>query len=240
MKYDAFTGTLADRTLVGKTLARPTRRDLLKTLGALPLLAGAAGLLPARASASTPSAAELTDQDRGDLKRAENYLNGITTMRARFQQYSSTAGLAFGRIYLRRPGKLRVEYDPPLKVIIVADGLVVSYYDKELDQINQVPISASPLWFLLRETVSFRNGVTVSGVDRQPGTLSISAFESGSPEAGQIDLLFSDDPLELRQWTITDPQGNKIRVGLQDITFGGALANSLFATPSKTLPSQNR
>jgi hypothetical protein len=86
MKYDAFTGTLADRTLVGKTLARPTRRDLLKTLGALPLLAGAAGLLPARASASTPSAAELTDQDRGDLKRAENYLNGITTMRARFQQ----------------------------------------------------------------------------------------------------------------------------------------------------------
>jgi outer membrane lipoprotein-sorting protein len=236
MKYDAFAGTLAD-----ERLAAPTRRGLLKTLGALPLLAaGASSLLSAPASASTPQAKELTDQDRKDLKRAEAYLNGITTMRAKFQQYSNTAGLAFGKIYLRRPGRLRVEYDPPLKVIIVADGLVVSYYDMELDQISQVPIGSSPLWFLLRETVSFSNGVTVSGIDRQPGALHISAFESGSPEAGEIDLIFADNPLELRQWTVLDPQGNQIRVGLQDVTLGGALANSLFATPSKGLPAQNR
>lgn len=105
MKYDPFIGTLTDRAPVGRTSAVPTRRDLLKALGALPLLAGVAGLLPARASASTPSAAELTDQDRGDLKRAENYLNGITTMRARFQQYSSTAGLAFGKNLSAPPGQ---------------------------------------------------------------------------------------------------------------------------------------
>jgi outer membrane lipoprotein-sorting protein len=217
------------------------RRGFPKTLGALPLLAaGASVLLPRPASASAPAAKELTDQDRGDLKRAEEYLDGITTMRAKFQQYSNTSGLAFGKIYLRRPGRLRVEYDPPLKVVIVADGLVVSYYDMDLDQISQVPIGASPLWFLLRETVSFKNGVTVSAVDRQPGALHIAAFESGSPEAGQIELAFADDPLELRQWTVIDPQGNQIRVGLQDVTFGGALANSLFATPSKGLPSDKR
>jgi outer membrane lipoprotein-sorting protein len=236
MKYDAFAGTLAD-----ETLAAPTRRKLLKTLGALPLLAaGASGLLARPASADTPQAKDLTDQDHADLKRAEDYLNGITTMRAKFQQYSSTAGLAFGKIYLRRPGRLRVEYDPPLKIIIVADGLVVSYYDKELDQLSQVPIGSSPLWFLLREDVSFSHGVTVSGLDRQPGTLRISAYESKSPEAGQIDLVFADNPLELRQWTILDPQGNQIRVGLQDMTLGGALANSLFATPSKSAPGETR
>jgi outer membrane lipoprotein-sorting protein len=235
MRYDAFAGTLAD-----EGMAVLTRRRLLKTLGALPLLAGASSLLSTRAFADTPTAKELTDQDHADLKRAEDYLNGITTMRAKFQQYSSTAGLSFGKIYLRRPGRLRVEYDPPLKVIIVADGLVVSYYDIELDQISQVPIGSSPLWFLLRETVSFSNGVTVSGLDRQPGALRISAFESKSPEAGQIDLVFADNPIELRQWTILDPQGNQIRVGLQDVTLGGALANSLFATPTKGLPAQNR
>ena len=236
MRYDAFTGPLADATL-----AALTRRGLLKTLGALPLLAaGASALLPRPASAAMPVGKDLTDQDRGDLERAADYLNGITTMRAKFQQYSNTAGLAFGKIYLRRPGKLRVEYDPPLKVIIVADGLVVSYYDMDLDQISQVPIGSSPLWFLLRETVSFKNGVTVSEVIREPGALRISAFESGSPEAGKIELAFADDPLELRQWTIIDPQGNQIRVGLQDVTMGGALANALFATPSKGLPSDNR
>jgi outer membrane lipoprotein-sorting protein len=236
MRYDAFAGALGD-----ETLAAPTRRGLLRTLGALPLLAVAAsGLRSAPAWAAKPEAKELTDQDREDLARAETYLNGITTMRAKFQQYSSTAGLAFGRIYLRRPGRLRVEYDPPVKVLIVADGLVVTYYDLELDQLNQAPIGASPLWFLLREKVSFRHGVTVSGVDRQPGALHISVFESDSPEAGQIDLVFSDNPLELRQWTIVDQQGNQIRVGLQDVTFGGALANSLFATPSKAPPGENR
>lgn len=237
MRYDAFAGTLAD----GK-LAAPTRRGLLKTLGALPLLAvGATALRPAPARADNkPAAKELTDQDRADLARAETYLNGITTMSAKFQQYSSTAGLAFGKIYVRRPGRLRVEYDPPVKVLIVADGLVVTYYDLELDQLNQVPIGSSPLWFLLRDKVSFRHGVTVSGIDRQPGALHISVFESDSPEAGQIDLAFSDNPLELRQWTIVDQQGNQIRVGLQDVTFGGALANALFATPSKGMPSENR
>src|SRR5512147_480932 len=112
MRYDAFTGPLADATL-----AAPTRRGLLKTLGALPLLAaGASAFLPRPASAAQPVGKDLTDQDRGDLERAADYLNGITTMRAKFQQYSNTAGLAFGKIYLRRPGKLRVEYDPPLKV----------------------------------------------------------------------------------------------------------------------------
>jgi outer membrane lipoprotein-sorting protein len=227
--------------LADERLAAPTRRGLLKALGALPLLAaGASSLLSARASAATPAAKELTDQDREDLKRAEAYLNGISTMRAKFQQYSSTAGLAFGKIYLRRPGRLRVEYDPPLKIVIVADGLVVSYYDMELDQLSQVPIGSSPLWFLLREDVSFSHGVTVSGIDRQPGALRISAFESKSPEAGQIDLVFADNPLELRQWTILDPQGNQIRVGLQDVTLGGTLANSLFATPSKTTPGETR
>ncbi|QEX25157.1 outer-membrane lipoprotein carrier protein [Hypericibacter adhaerens] len=228
-----FAGTPADAT--------PTRREVLKTLGALPLIAaGASSLWSVPAAAATPSAKELTGQDRADLKRAADYLNGITTMRAKFQQYSNTAGLAFGKIYLRRPGRLRVEYDPPLKVIIVADGLVVSYYDQELDQISQVPIGSSPLWFLLRETVSFSNGVTVSDLQRQPGSLRVSAFESGSPEAGQIELLFADNPIELRQWTILDPQGNQIRVGLQDVTLGGALANALFATPSKSTPGENR
>jgi outer membrane lipoprotein-sorting protein len=234
MRQDAFAGTPPDERKT--TLAR---RDLLKTLAALPLLAaGVSSLLPVRAWASTPTAKELTDQDQEDLRRAADYLNSITTMKAKFQQYSNTAGLAFGRIYLRRPGMLRVEYDPPLKVLIVADGLMVSYFDKELNQLNQVPISASPLWFLLRETVSFKHGITVSAVDRQPGALHIVAFEKDSPEAGQIDLMFSDNPIELRQWTILDAQGNQTRVGLQDMVFGDALANSLFATPSKEMENR--
>jgi outer membrane lipoprotein-sorting protein len=238
--HDDGTGAAKAATQGGRIA--PTRRELLRSLGGLPLLAAFMALSRRALAAvpATPQAANLSDQDRADIARAEAYLNAITTMRAKFQQYSDNNGLAYGRIYLRRPGRIRVEYDPPVKVLIVADGLVVTYYDGELDQINQVPIGSSPLWFLLRDHVSFSKGVTVSGVERGPGVLHISVFESDSPESGQITLVFADNPLELKQWTVLDPQGNRVRVGLQDVSLGGALAPALFATPSTKRQSEGR
>jgi len=207
---------------------RPSRRRVLAAglgIAALPLAF-------AHARASSPAAANLSAQDVADLKRAEEYINGISTLRANFQQYSNASGLASGRIYLRRPGRLRVEYDPPVQALIVADGLVVSYYDGELDQVTQAPIGSSPLWFLLRDDVSFSEGVSVSEVSRAPGALRISAFESDDPDAGQVTLVFADQPLQLKQWSIVDSQGVEVRVGLQGVSLGGALANELFTTPT--------
>lgn len=210
-------------------LPRATRRNFLAGAGAFALLPlFASGV----ARASAPSAVTLTEQDVADLTRLEDYLNGISTLRANFQQYTNNGGLAYGRIYLRRPGRLRVEYDPPVQVLIVADGIVVSYYDGELDQVTQAPIGSSPLWFLLREDISLREGVAIAGIDRAPGVIRVSAFEDDEPEAGQVTLVFADAPLQLKQWSILDAQGTEVRVGLQGVSLGGALANELFATPT--------
>jgi len=89
------------------------RRALLRAGAGL---AGAAALglaLPRIAFAETAQEAQLTDADKVDIARIEGYLNGLTTVKASFQQFTKNEGLAFGRIYLRRPGRLRVEYDPP-------------------------------------------------------------------------------------------------------------------------------
>jgi outer membrane lipoprotein-sorting protein len=211
---------------------RPTRRRFLAATAGLAALPLAASLLGTRAMASMPTAASLSGQDLADIQRIEQYLNAISTLRANFQQYSNASGLSSGRIYLRRPGRLRVEYDPPVQALIVADGLVVSYYDGELDQVTQAPIGSSPLWFLLRDEVSFSDGVSVSGIERAPGVLRISAFESDQPDAGEVSLVFSDQPLQLKQWAIVDSQGVEVRVGLQGVNLGGALANELFSTPT--------
>jgi outer membrane lipoprotein-sorting protein len=195
-------------------------------LSLLPLLS--AGI----ARAAAPAAVALTDQDIADLTRIEAYLNGISTLRANFQQYTNTGGLAYGRIYLRRPGRLRVEYDPPVQALIVADGIVVSYYDGELDQVTQAPIGSSPLWFLLRKDISLREGVAIAGIDRAPGVIRVRAFENDEPEAGQVTLVFADGPLQLKQGSILDAQGTEVRDGLQGVSLGGELPNELFATPS--------
>src|SRR5262245_127066 len=83
-----------------------TRRMLLAGIGGMAALAAS----PWRPALAAQAAKQLTEEDRADLKRVEEYLNGIRTMQARFQQFSPNAGLAFGNIYMRRPGQLRVEY----------------------------------------------------------------------------------------------------------------------------------
>src|SRR5690606_32753445 len=119
------------------------RRRFLTGMGA----PAVATLLPRAGARAATGPLVLDEEARADIAREEDYLTSITTLRARFQQYSEGGGVVFGNIYVRRPGRMRVEYDPPVPVILVADGIVVSYYDSELDQLNQVPISATPAWF---------------------------------------------------------------------------------------------
>ncbi len=222
-------------------VSRPTlsRRHLLQ-LGA----ASFAGTLAApfilrAARADNAQQAALSETDKVDVARIEGYLNGLSSVKASFQQYTNSEGLAFGRIYLRRPGRLRVEYDPPSEIVLVADGTLLSYYDSELNHIEQVPLKLSPMWFLLRQNVKLGGDVTVTQFKRASGNIMIGLVQSDEPDAGSVQLEFGDKPLELRQWTITDPAGTEVRVGLYDAEFGVPLANELFATPRKK-PRNNR
>src|SRR6266436_6417975 len=125
----------------------------------------------------------------------------------------------------------RVEYEPPMAVLLVADGLWVNYYDSDLDQLTQIPISQTPVWFLLQETIDFSPAITVTRIERSPGAIRLSLYQTEHPDAGSASLTFADDPLQLKQWTITDSQGTEVEIALEDAVFGGALANDLFATP---------
>lgn len=209
------------------------RRTLLRGAAALGAAAFALGALPRLALSETAQAAQLTDTDKADIARVEEYLNGITTMKASFQQYSEGDGLAFGRIYLRRPGRLRVEYDPPSEVLLIADGTLLSYYDAELNHIEQVPLKLSPMWFLLRADVHLGGDVTVTQFKKAANSILIGLVQSDEPDAGSVVLELGDKPLELRQWTITDSAGSQVRVGLYDAEFGVDLSPALFATPRK-------
>ena len=200
---------------------------------------GMGALRGRRAFAASPQAAQLTDADKVDIKRVEGYLNALTSVKASFQQYTDSEGLAFGRIYLRRPGRLRVEYDPPSEILLVADGTLLSYYDAELKHLEQVPLKLSPMWFLLRENVTLGGDVTVTQFERAPGALQIGLVQSDEPDAGSVVLEFGDKPLELRQWTLIDPAGTQVRVGLYNSEFGVKLDNALFATPRSPERNQN-
>jgi outer membrane lipoprotein-sorting protein len=199
-----------------------TRRDLfaaISGLGALALVPGA--LAPRSARALTPA-------DTADLQRVQDYLNNIHTLQSRFEQISNDGGVATGTLYLSRPGKMRVEYDPPVPILLVATDNRIWYYDKKLEQVSFFDLKDTPAWFLLQDNVSFGGDISVSNLERDPGALRVTLHEAKNPSLGQATLVMSDKPLELKKWQILDAQQKEVTVTLDDPHYGGALNPQLF------------
>ena len=175
-----------------------------------------------------PAAAPLSEQDLADVARVEAYLNSIQTLKARFLQVGPDGGLSEGNFYLRRPGRLRFEYDPPIPVLMVADGTWVVFYDSEIEQVTRVPLNSTPLAVLVRDPIRLQGSVTVTRVERATGTLRLTLLDSDEPDEGSITLVFSDRPLALRQWLVRDPQGLETTIAMSKAQYNLILDPALF------------
>jgi len=184
----------------------------------------------------------LSDQDKADIARAETYMNGVTTLKARFQQYAPNGNIAEGTAYFWRPGRMRLQYDPPSPLLVVADGSFLIVHDRELGEPSYIPLGSTPAGVLVRENVQL-NGkdLSVTKVTRAPGVLNISLVESDDPGQGELTLVFSESPFQLRQWRVLDAQGNLTTVSLYESQSGISLDRSLFEfkDPKFTKPKLN-
>lgn len=199
-----------------------SRRQALALVSAL--TAGAA-MLPARAATTPP---KLDPRDAADVARAESYLNSIRTLQGKFIQTSSNGGYAEGKIYLRRPDHLRLDYAPPAKLQVYADGFWLIYADFELHNVDQVPLSTTPAAVLTADKVKLSGDVTVLGVTRGKQTLDIRMTQTSDPDQGKLVLAFSDAPLQLRSWTVIDAQGIHTRVALVNTEFNTPVDPEVF------------
>ncbi len=170
----------------------------------------------------------LNQRDREDLARVERYLTEIRTLESRFLQVSSTGAAVEGDLFINRPGRLRFEYDPPFPILLLADGLVLLHYDKELKEETYLPLWETPLWFLLRDEVELDDSVRVAEIERGPGSLRITVEENADESRGRVTLVFADSPLLLKKWVITDPQGITTEIALLGPRVGVAIDDEVF------------
>lgn len=185
-----------------------------------------AGLLTLSVSTAADTPAE---SDADLLERASSYLNTIDTLQARFLQVDGRGGVAEGDLYVDRPGKMRLAYDPPTPVLIVADGYYVIYVDLELGEPSYLDIGETPAAFLLEPTWSFTDDtVSVKDIVRQPGLVEITATQTDDPTSGDLTFVFSEAPFELRQWRVKDAQSQEITVTLFETKTGLDLDSNLF------------
>jgi len=173
-------------------------------------------------------AAPLTEQDKADVARVETYLNGFRTLSGRFLQVGPDGLSSEGKVWLSRPGRMRFEYDPPVPILVVGDGTFVIFHDKELGQVDRIPLGATPLAFILRDEVKLSGGLSVDSVERQRGVLRLTLFDTARPKEGKLILTFSDGPLTLRQWQIVDAQGKTTNINLNDVALNETFPGRLF------------
>ncbi|MDD2876389.1 MAG: outer membrane lipoprotein carrier protein LolA [Acidiphilium sp.] len=155
--------------------------------------------------------------DQAVLTQVAAYLNGLKTITARFMQVGPDGSVRTGQAIVQRPGKMRFQYDKPNPQLLVAGFGLLVYHDPQLDQTTNIPLSSTPLGILLDKNIRLSGAVTVTKVSQPPGEVQVSLIRTGKAEQGHITLVFSTNPLELRQWRVTDTQGQLTQVSLYDL-----------------------
>jgi len=180
----------------------------------------ALGAAPARA---------LSPADQEVVAQAETYFDQVHTLKAHFLQEAGNGAETEGTLYIDRPGKLRLEYQPPSPILVVTDGDSLVYYDKSLQQVSYIDLDSTMAGVLVREHVKLDgDDLKVVAVGHRPGTDIVTVTRRKDPSQGRIALMFSEKPFELRQWQVTDQQGQVTAVTLYDTQSGLALDPSLF------------
>ena len=194
----------------------------------LNLLRSLAAFVGVFAVALQAHAAPLKPQDVTDLAKISAYLNAITSMQASFVQVGPNGELDQGTIYARKPGRLRFEYAPPSPYLIVSDGVTIAVANSKLRTVDRYPLVDNPLSLILRENVDLTKDARITAVERQSGTLRITATEKSGPMKGQVTLIFASPATELRQWIITDAQGLQTMIALKNMKTNVELRPELF------------
>ena len=200
------------RTFVSRTVS-------VVTAASLPLVRPARG---------APAPVAPSQQNKADIGRAETYLNGLKSLKARFTQVAQDGGLSEGTAWLVRPGRMRFQYDPPAPFLLIAAHGVLTFHDSALQQTSNIGLNRTPLGILLAEHVELSGAVTVTDIQRVPGQLQLTLVRTDSAGDGGLTLIFADQPLTLRQWTVVDAQRRETRVTLYNVQTGGSFDPQLF------------
>lgn len=155
------------------------------------------------------------------LSKVNTYFNGIRTLVGNFTQVGPDGSKADGKFFLQKPGKVRFYYQRPSTTDIIADGKSLVVRDRKLATQDVYPLNQTPLKFLLDNNLDLSRDSKVVAVYEEPGLVTV-ALEEETTFGGKARVLIvfgtqDQKNFELKQWTITDPQGLDTTVALSEL-----------------------
>lgn len=163
------------------------------------------------------------------LPQISDYLNQLQTAQGGFTQVNGDGTLSTGQIYIKRPGRIRFEYNPPQESLVMAGGGQLAIFDPRSNTgPDRYPLSQTPLNVILQRNVDLTAARMVTGTVSDGTTTTVTVQDPDNPQYGNIQLVFTANPVELRQWIITDDLGNQTTMVLNDLTTGAAIGDIMF------------
>ncbi|MBR2654894.1 LolA family protein [Yoonia sp.] len=163
------------------------------------------------------------------LPQISDYLNQLQTAQGGFTQINGDGTLSTGQIYIKRPGRIRFEYNPPEESLVVASGGQLAIFDPRSNAgPDRYPLNQTPLNIILQRNVNLSAARMVTGTVSDGTTTTVTAQDPENPQYGNIQMVFTANPIELRQWIITDDMGNETTLILNDLQSGGQIGDIMF------------
>ncbi len=170
------------------------------------------------------------------LNEISGYLNKMQTAEGEFTQINDDGSISTGTILIKRPGKVRFEYNQPDTALVVAGANTVVIYDKKSNQPPETyPLARTPLSIILAKNVDLGRAKMVTGHKYDGTATTVTAQDPEHPEYGNIQLKFTANPVELRQWIINDGNGSQTTVILGNLKQGGNIPNNKFDISRATI-----
>jgi len=177
----------------------------------------------------TGPATTLTPEQRAVIDRVNNYLTNLQQLSGNFVQVGPDGRRTQGDIFISKPGRVRFEYDPPTPIDVVADGQSVVVRDRNLATQDVYPLSQTPLRFLLADHVDLMKDTHLVAVYADDVFITVVVEErNGIVGTNRLMIMFSAKDMQLKQWTVTDPQGYDTTVAVYNLDTSKRPDPSLF------------
>jgi outer membrane lipoprotein-sorting protein len=167
---------------------------------------------------ATTNVAAFDAKQRAQVDKVSGYLSNVQQLSGNFVQVGPDGTRTRGEFYIQKPGKVRFEYDPPTPIEIVADGQSVIVRDRKLATQDLFPLSQTPLRFLLSDHIDLLKDTNVVAV-RADDTFVTITIEERQALIGtsKLMMMLGAKDYQLKQWTVTDPQGFDTTVAVSNL-----------------------
>ena len=163
------------------------------------------------------------------LGEISNYLNGLKHVRSDIVQVNPDGTRREGTLYVHRPGRMRLEYAQPEADVVIAGGSQISIIEAGSRSARQYPLRSSPLALFLGAELDLEAELGPSSVERNGNRTMITVQDPERPGLGTLELQFTNEPLRLHGWVVTDAYGRRTRVVLANLEIGVRTEARLFS-----------